>query len=58
MATKSILKNVDIKEKKLGKSLIVALENAAGKSAKNVTLSRTYSDIKGEKIKEIFGTKS
>lgn len=57
MATKSILKNVDIKEQKLGKSLVVALENAAGKRAKNVTLSRTYSDIRGQKIQEIFGNK-
>ena len=31
MATKSILKNVDIKDKKLAKSLIVALEHASGK---------------------------
>lgn len=58
MATKSILKNVDVKDKKLGRSLIVALENASGKKAKNVTLSRTYSDIRGEKIKEIFGKQS
>ena len=57
MATKSILKNVDIKDKRLGKSLVVALENAAGKKSKDVTLSRTYSDIHGEKIKEIFGKK-
>ena len=55
MATKSILKNVDIKEKKLGKSLVIALENAAGKKSKEVTLSRTYSDIRGENIKKIFG---
>lgn len=57
MATKSILKNVDIKQKKLGKSLIVALENASGKTSKNVSLSRTYSDVRGEKIQEIFGKK-
>lgn len=55
MATKSILKNVDINEKKLGKSLIVALENASNKRSKQVTISRTYSDVRGEKIKEIFG---
>jgi hypothetical protein len=54
MATKSILKNVDIKDKKLGKSLIVALENAAGKQAKDVQLSRTYEDVRGEKLKDIF----
>lgn len=28
MATKSILKNIDIKDKELGKSLVIALENA------------------------------
>lgn len=58
MATKSILKNVDIKDPKLGKSLVVALESASGKKAKNVILSRTYSDVHGEKLKEIFGKKS
>ena len=45
MATKSILKNVDIKDKKLGKSLVIALENAAGKHAKDVQLSRTFGEI-------------
>ena len=54
MATKSILKNVDIKDKKLGKSLIIALESAAGKHSKDVTLSRRYDDVRGEKIKKIF----
>lgn len=54
MATKSILKNVDIKDRKLGKSLVIALEHAAGKHAKDVTLSRTYEDAKGEKLKSIF----
>lgn len=57
MATRSILKNVNIKDQKLGKSLVVALENATKKSSKNVTLSRTYSDVRGDKIKEIFGSK-
>lgn len=54
MATKSILKNVDIKEKKLGKSLVVALENAAGKHAKDVQLSRTYEDVRGDKLRSIL----
>lgn len=58
MATKSILKNVDIRDPKLGKALVVALESASGKKAKDVTLSRTYSDIRGEKLKEIFSKKS
>ena len=54
MATKSILKNVDIKDRKLGKSLVIALENAAGKRTKDVQLSRTYEDVRGEKLRSIF----
>lgn len=57
MATKSIFKNIHIKDQKLGESLVVALENATKKESKDVTLSRSYSDIHGEKIKEIFGKK-
>lgn len=54
MATKSILKNIDIKDKKLGKSLVIALENASGKHSKDVQLSRTYEDVRGEKLRSIF----
>lgn len=54
MATKSILKNVDIKDKRLGKSLVIALEHAAGKHAKDVQLSRTYEDVRGEKLRNIL----
>lgn len=54
MATKSILKNVDIKDKKLSKSLVVALENAAGKRSIDVQLSRTYEDVRGEKLRSIL----
>ncbi|MCM1112190.1 MAG: hypothetical protein NC399_02930 [Muribaculum sp.] len=54
MATKSILKNVDIKDKKLGKSLVIALEHAAGKHAKDVQLSRTYEDARGDRLNAIF----
>lgn len=58
MATKSILKNVDIRDPKLAKSLVVALENATERRGKNVVLNRTYSDIRGQKIHEIFGNRS
>ena len=54
MATKSILKNVDIKDKKFGKALVVALESAAGKHSKDVQLSRTYEDVKGDKLRRVF----
>lgn len=54
MATKSILKNVDIKDRKLGKSLVVALEHAAGKRSKDVELTRTYEDVRGDKLRSIL----
>lgn len=54
MATKSILKNVDIKDRTLGKSLLSALENASGKSSKEVEMTRTYTDVHGEKIKDVL----
>ncbi|MCR5835917.1 MAG: hypothetical protein K6G88_05390 [Lachnospiraceae bacterium] len=55
MATRSITKNIDIRDKKLGKNLIVALEHASGKKSKDVQLTRTCVDISGEQIKKLFG---
>lgn len=54
MATKSILKNIDIKDKELGKSLVIALENATRAHAKDVQLSRTYEDVCGDKLRSIL----
>lgn len=54
MATKSILKNVDITNEALAKSLVIALEKAANIKSPTVTLSRTYEEVHGEKIKLIF----
>ncbi|MBS3885751.1 MAG: hypothetical protein KGZ56_01725 [Dethiobacter sp.] len=55
MATKSILKNVDIRKKSLCRAFVSALENAKKKKSKEVTLSKTCTEIREEKIKEIFG---
>lgn len=55
MATKSILKNIDIRDKALGKSLVVALENAKGKKSKKVVLSKACREVQGEEIKKILG---
>lgn len=54
MATKSILKNVDIKDKKLGKALVRALESAAGKRTQDVKLSRTCTDVRGDALRRLF----
>lgn len=55
MATKSILKNVEIKDKKQGKALVIALESAAGKKSKDVQLRQAYEDVSGEKLRRLLG---
>ena len=55
MATKSVLKSVDIKTKKSAAALVNALENAKGKGAKTVTATRTFSDASREEIRKMFG---
>ncbi|RBP68323.1 hypothetical protein DES36_10384 [Alkalibaculum bacchi] len=54
MATKSILKNINIKEKNSGRRLVLALENAKNKKSKEVTYKKSYSEISKDQIKEIF----
>ncbi len=55
MATKTILKNIDIKDRKMGRALVFALEKSETKKTKVVELTRVCREIKGEKIKDIFG---
>jgi len=55
VATKSILKNVDIKDKKFARSFIYALEQSQNKKVKEVQLSRTCSEATAEEIKLLFG---
>ena len=54
MATKSILKNIVIKDKKSCRSLINALENAKGKTRKEVVFSRGYRTATEDDIDKIF----
>lgn len=54
MATKSMLKNVDIKDASLGKSLVIALEHASDKSSKEVRLSKGYRDYNGDEIGKVL----
>lgn len=54
MATKSILKNIIIKNKKTCYSLINALENAQDKTAKKVNFSKGYYNASKEDIDKIF----
>lgn len=56
MATKSILKTIHVKERSVVNALVGALENAKGKQAKDVFLSRSCSDMSRQDIKKIFGS--
>ncbi len=55
MATKSILKTIHIKTPKNAQRLTAALENASGKSAKDVALRRSVSDASRDDICRMFG---
>ena len=54
MATKSILKNITIREKNLGKGLLYALENAKNKSCQQVNLSKKNQELTNEEILRMF----
>jgi len=54
MATKSILKDIVIRDKRLAEGLVFALENAENKSAKKVILDRRLDEVKGVDVKTFF----
>lgn len=55
MATKSILKNITIRDKNMGRALVRALEDS--KNAKSIppVFTKMHTDVKGEDIKKLFG---
>lgn len=54
MATKSVLKNIDLKTRRSANALVSALENAKGKSEQIVVKQRTFSDASREEIRKMF----
>lgn len=54
MATKSIYKNVNVKSKVLARNLVSALENAENKTAKEVKLTKSFREVKGDDLKKLF----
>lgn len=54
MATKSVLKNINITEKHLGRSFVSALENAQNKTSKEVVIKKQCSIVKRDQIKALF----
>ena len=54
MATKSVLKNIDIKTTVAARALVNALENAKGKHARPVVSNRSFSDADRAEIRKMF----
>lgn len=57
MATKSILKNVTIKDKRLAQTFVEALEQAENTKYKSVKLNKHCEELTGEQIKKFFENK-
>ncbi|MCI9154661.1 MAG: hypothetical protein HFH20_12955 [Ruminococcus sp.] len=55
MATKSILKNVNISDKQFARTFVKALDEAEDTKYKPAQLTRECKEITGDKIKEFFG---
>lgn len=55
MATKSILKNITLKNKKSCQNFASALEQAHKKHSVTVKMSKRTEDIKRDQIKAFFG---
>ncbi|MDI9509828.1 MAG: hypothetical protein QM217_08500 [Bacillota bacterium] len=54
MATKSMLKTVTIKDKKLGRTFIEVLEKSQSVKGKEVNLTWKLTELKGDKVKSFF----
>jgi len=55
MATRSIFKNITLKDKKLCENFVSALENAKGKSSVQPQISKRVEHVKRGQIKDFFG---
>ncbi len=55
MATKSILKDVKIKDKQLAHAFVTALGHAENSKYKPTQITLEHKELTGDKIKEFFG---
>lgn len=58
MATKSIVKNVDVKDKQLGHALVGALEAATQKKGKRINICNPFRKAKKEDIQSLVKQKT
>ena len=54
MATKSILKNVNITNKRLGRSFVNALDSSKAAKGRDFSLKHSCKEITGKDIKKFF----
>ena len=54
MATKSILKIVNIRDKKLGRNFVNALEEAQSKKNTEIKLEKDFRNVTQDEIKDLF----
>lgn len=57
MATKSILKTIEIKDKSIGELFVNALIKSENTNGKKVELSKKCTELKGDSVKEFFKRK-
>ncbi len=57
MATKSVLKTIDIKDRKIAWAIADAMENAKKKHSQPVYNQRSFSDASKDEIAKMFGDK-
>ncbi len=55
MATKSILKDITIRDKQLAHSFVSALDQVEHSKYKPIQITREHKELTGDKIKEFFG---
>ena len=55
MATKSFLKNIELRDKKSVERFVRALENAEKFQGKKIILDKQVEYARGEELKKIFG---
>ena len=55
MATKSITKEIHVKDRQMGRSLVLALENAERKKGDDVVFKKSVKIVRKDEIKKLFG---
>lgn len=55
MATKSILKEINVRDRHSARNLVVALESSEKSKVEEIQMTKSVKEISKDKIKAIFG---